>query len=130
MSENARFEDPPQEGEAFDYDARPSRFYFNVEGSGMLEPDVIVQNGIKVLQQKLASVIHELNASDGGVADEDGHGARSPEVGAASGDPWEGFTTPYGNGGNQSSWGGAGGTTPYDATSPYGNSGQGWNNGS
>ena len=95
----------------------------------MLDPDAIVQNGIKVLQQKLAGIIHELNAEAGG-ADAEFAGPRSPDLAGAAGaggDNWqEGFATPYGNG-NQSSWGGAGGATPYGtSTTPYGNSG-GWN---
>jgi len=81
------------------------------------------------LQQKLASLIHELNAGEGGGDAMNGEydGPRSPEY-ASGGDAWQdqGFTTPYGNGGNQSSWGG-GATTPFGAT-PFGNPGQGgWN---
>ncbi len=97
----------------------------------MLEPDVVVQSGIKVLQQKLATIVHELNANDGdGLNGDFGVGGRSPDAGGAAVDPWDGFTTPYGNGGNHSSWGGAGGTTPYDSSTPFGNPGQGgWNDG-
>jgi len=125
MSENSRLEDPPQEGEPFDYDAVPERFYFDVESTGMLEPDQIVQNGIKVLQEKLASLIHGLNAGDEGDAMNGDYNPRSPEYTGGGDNQWgDGFTTPYGNGGNQSSWGG-GGTTPYGTTTPYGNPGQG-----
>ena len=46
-SEYAAWEDPPAEGEPFDYDAEPSRFYFQVESAGNLEPDAIIQEGIK-----------------------------------------------------------------------------------
>ncbi|OAA67171.1 RNA polymerase 2 subunit 3 [Niveomyces insectorum RCEF 264] len=144
-SENARLEDPPQEGEPFDYDAVPGRFYYDIESIGQMDPDAIVQNGITVLQQKLAALIHELNATEGGGAggaalgddiNDDYNGPRSPEfngggangAGGAGGDSWQdqGYTTPYAAGGNPSSWG-AGGTTPY-GTTPYGNAGQpGWN---
>ncbi|KAJ4307194.1 RNA polymerase II subunit 3 [Collariella sp. IMI 366227] len=65
-SEYAEWEEPPQEGEPFDYDAVPNRFYFNVESAGNLAPDVIVSEGIKVLQQKLAGLIHELTEGEGG----------------------------------------------------------------
>lgn len=124
-SEYADWEEPPQEGEPFDYDAVPNRFYLNVETAGPLPPDAIVTQGIKVLQMKLAALVHSLSdEGDGG----DYNGPRSPEYGGG-GEGWgqdQGFTTPYGNGGNQSSWGGAGGTTPYGQT-PYGaGAGGGW----
>ncbi|KAK4242111.1 DNA-directed RNA polymerase [Achaetomium macrosporum] len=118
-SEYAEWEEPPQEGEPFDYDAVPNRFYFNVESAGSLPPDVIVSEGIKVIQQKLAGLIHELSEGDGGDGmNGDYGGPRSPEY-ATGADGFGGYTTPFGNGGNQSSWGGAGGTTPY-GTTPYG----------
>lgn len=128
MSEYAAYEDPPQEGEPFDYDAEPNRFYVRVETSGCLPPDTIVQEGVKVLQQKLAGLIHELTEGEGGAAAGGGNynGPQSPEYSGGEGWQDQGYTTPYGNGGNQSSWGGAGGTTPY-GTTPYGNPGQsGW----
>ncbi|KAK1754607.1 RNA polymerase [Echria macrotheca] len=120
-SEYAAWEEPPQEGEPFDYDAVPNRFYFNVETAGPLPPDTIVAEGIKVLQLKLAGLVRELSDGDDG-ANGGYDGPRSPD-GAEWGQD-QGYTTPYGNGGNQSSWGGAGGTTPY-GTTPYGASG-GW----
>src|SRR5271167_3616614 len=64
-SKYADWEDPPQAGEPFDYDAVPSRFYFEVESAGNLEPDTVIQQGIKVLQQKLAVVIQDLTEGDG-----------------------------------------------------------------
>lgn len=130
LSENAKYEEPKQEGEPFDYDAVPSRFYLRVESSGVLAPDVIVQEGVKIIQQKLAGLIHALNEGDDGVgggANGAYNGPQSPEYNGEDGG-WQdqgGYTTPYSNGaGNQSSWGGAGGTTPY-GTTPYGNPGQG-----
>ncbi len=147
-SDNARYEEPPQEGEPFDYDAVPARFYYDVESIGQMDPDAIIQNGIKALQQKLAALIHELNATEGGGdaddeyagANDDYNGGQGFDYNAANGgggsgaDSWQdqGYTTPYaggggGGGGGQSAWGGGGGTTPY-GTTPYGNPGQsGWN---
>ncbi|KAI9822783.1 MAG: 45 kDa subunit of RNA polymerase II [Thelocarpon impressellum] len=129
-SKNADWEEPPGDAEPFDYDAQPSRFYFDLESVGSLEPDAIVQQGIRVLQQKLALVIGDLTGSevDGhGVnghvaADVDGFGGpKSPDLDdGANYDPEQGFTTPYANGGGASAWGG--GTTPYGAT-PYGQNG-------
>ncbi|KAK3344148.1 DNA-directed RNA polymerase [Lasiosphaeria hispida] len=124
-SEYADWEEPPQEGERFDFNAVPDRFYFNVETAGNIPPDAIVTEGIKVIQQKLASMIHDLGETEGG-ENGDYNGPRSPEYNGG-GDGWQdqGFTTPYGNGGNQSAWGGgAGGTTPY-GTTPYGGAGAG-----
>jgi DNA-directed RNA polymerase II subunit RPB3 len=124
-SKYAEWEEPPQEGEPFDYDAVPERFYFEVESIGNLEPDAIIQQGIKVMQQKLAAVIQDLTESDG-LTNGIGTGAydapRSPDVGM-NGTSWQdpGYTTPYGTG-NASAWGGAGAATPYGAT-PYGQNG-------
>lgn len=108
-----------------------------VESTGQMPPDQIVSEGIKVLQQKLAGLIHALTDDDsGGDANAGYGGPQSPEYGGGDGgSAWgggagDGYTTPYNTGGNQSSWGGAGaggGTTPY-GTTPYGGSGQGgWN---
>ncbi len=83
---------------------------------------MVVNEGIKVIQQKLASIIVGLTGDgEGGEA-----GLRSPEYGGDAYGQDPGYTTPYGNTGNQSAWGGDGGTTPY-GTTPYGNPGQsGW----
>ncbi|KAK4115480.1 insert subdomain of RNA polymerase alpha subunit [Canariomyces notabilis] len=124
-SEYAEWEEPPQEGEPFDYDAVPNRFYYNVETAGNLPPDAIVTEGIKVLQQKLAGLIHELTEGEGGDgANGDYNGPRSPEYNTGA-DGFGGYTTPFGNAGNQSAWGGAGGTTPY-GTTPYGAGQSSW----
>jgi DNA-directed RNA polymerase II subunit RPB3 len=122
-----------QEGEPFDYDAVPGRFYFEVETAGNLTPDDIVQQGIKVLQTKLASVLIGLTEGDskGNSNGMNGNGyePQSPDAGM-NGAGWNdaGYTTPYAdqNGGQGSAWGGQGGATPYGAT-PYGGGGNGWN---
>ncbi len=98
------------------------RYYFDVETAGNLAPDVVVNEGIKVMQQKLASIIVGLTGDGEGAEG----GLRSPEYGGDAYGQDPGYTTPYGNTGNQSAWGGDGGTTPY-GTTPYGNPGQsGW----
>ncbi|KAL8679321.1 MAG: hypothetical protein Q9224_007046 [Gallowayella concinna] len=120
-SANAAWEDAPQDGEPFDYSAQPGKFYFDVESIGNLEPDSVVIEGIKVLQQKLALIIQELGDDRNGEAD--GFGApRSPEGVHAGGEYGmdHGYTTPFGNTGGQTMYGG--GTTPFGAT-PYGQSG-------
>ncbi|KAI5928044.1 DNA-directed RNA polymerase [Camillea tinctor] len=122
-SKYADWEEPPAEGEPFDFNAVPSRFYFEVEGAGNIEPDAIIQEGIKELQKKLAGLIHGLGENDGMNGDYDG--PRSPDA-MDGGVGWQdqGYTTPYGNAGNASAWGG-GAATAY-GTTPYGNSGGGW----
>ncbi|KAI0998644.1 DNA-directed RNA polymerase II subunit [Podosphaera aphanis] len=121
-SKYASWEEPPQEGEPFDFDLVPERFYFEVEGTGNIEPDQIIQQGIKVLQQKLARVIQDLTEG-GDNGDINGHGgyemAHSPDN-TMSGSAWQdqGYTTPFGNPGDATQWG-SGGITPFGAT-PYG----------
>lgn len=123
-SKNAALEEPPAPDQPFDYNAVPSKFYFDIESIGNLEPDAVVGQGIKVLQQKLAAVLKELNQSDGGRNGADGYdmGGKSPDGMMQDGYGDQGYTTPYVNGGNQSAWGGN--ATPYGAT-PYGQS-NGW----
>jgi DNA-directed RNA polymerase II subunit RPB3 len=128
-SKYAQWEEPTQEGEPFDYDAVPERFYFEIESIGNLEPDAIIQQGIKVLQQKLAAVIQDLTETDQTNGINGGYDApQSPDVGM-NGAGWqnEGYTTPFGNGGSANTWN-AGAATPYGAT-PYGaqNGANGWN---
>lgn len=140
ISTNAEWETPAPPDLPFDYDAKPSTFYFDVESIGNIEPDAVVQQGITVLQRKLAGVLSSLtgasdedgdmngadrrNGADGGP---DGAGGRSPDAyEPPEGMDTGGFTS-YGAGagpgtGGQSAWGGAGGATPYGAT-PYGQSG-------
>jgi len=128
-SKYAQWEEPLQEGEQYDYTAVPGKFYFEVEGIGTLEPNEIIQGGIRVLQNKLAELIHSVSGKESGDGGDDFGGPRSPDANMGGGDPWQdnGFTTPFGNTGNQSTWG-ASATTPYNTTTPYGQSGQsGWN---
>lgn len=113
---------PANPDEPFDYDAVPTRFFYDVETVGGLDPDQIVCQGIKMLQTKLASIIHELQGGVGGVDGMDLGGAQSPTMGGYGGGVDGGYTTPGYGGASQ--WGGAGGaaqggTTPYGAT-PYG----------
>lgn len=131
-SKYADWEDPPQEGEPFDYDAVPNRFYFEIEAAGNIDPDGIIKEGIQGLQEKLASIMKGLGEND---MDGQYDGPQSPGADMGGQAPWQdnGYTTPYGNGGNQSAWGGGGqtsygggGQTAY-GTTPYGNSGgSGW----
>ncbi|KAL9622329.1 MAG: hypothetical protein Q9160_003340 [Pyrenula sp. 1 TL-2023] len=120
---NAAWETADTGGEqAFDADAKPESFFFDVEGVGTLEPDQIVQQGIKQLQNKLAEILHvlagagEQDGEDG--QDEDGY---DPEA-AGGGYTSYGHTNGLRDGG-QSSWGGGlGGATSYGGTA-YGQNG-------
>lgn len=105
----------------FDPDAKPETFFFDVEGVGTLEPDQIVQGGIKELQNKLAEILRVLGGTDdqNGV---DGHDDDGYDPEAANG----GYTS-YGQtngmrGGGQSTWGDIGGATSYGGTA-YGQNG-------
>lgn len=98
----------------------PTRFFYDVETVGGMDPDQIVTRGIRGLQEKLANVIKELTGGTG--ADGVEFGAQSPTLNGAGYDGAAGSYTPAGGYGGASSWGGAGaggGTTPYGAT-PYG----------
>jgi len=129
VSQNAGWEPAAPPDQPYDYDAQPNAFYLDVESAGNLEPDVIIQQGIIVMQRKLATVISALTGAGGdgmpGAEDEDIMGGmRSPDAY----EPPEGIDgggyTAYGAGG-QSTWGGAGGATPYGAT-PYGQNNYGF----
>ncbi|KAF2708259.1 insert subdomain of RNA polymerase alpha subunit [Pleomassaria siparia CBS 279.74] len=111
---------PEQEDQDFDYDAVPTRFFFDVETVGGLDPDQIVTKGIETLQHKLADVIHQLKGGENADGADFG-GAQSPQMNGG-GYQDQGYTTPF-QGGNTSVWGSgnpAGGTTPYGATPGYG----------
>lgn len=119
---NGEMEPPPQEGEPFDYQAEPRKFYFNLEGVGTMPPDTIFHQGIKTLQQKLAGVVHELGAtSDPSLPngfDQSANGGMSPDMNGAG--------TAYGGYGGASAYGGMsaygqGGMTP--GAQPYGQRG-------
>ncbi|KAI3406677.1 rpb3 [Candida oxycetoniae] len=60
-SENCRWEEAPDPEAKFDYNAKPSKFYFDVETVGNLPPKDVVIESIKTLQTKLASIAIELN---------------------------------------------------------------------
>lgn len=119
---------PANPDEPFDYNAVPTRFFYDVETVGGLDPDQIVTKGISVLQHKLAGIIAELSGGAGGADGVDFGGAQSPTMNGAGYGGADGGYTPAGAYGGASAWGGAGGaaqggTTPYGAT-PYG--GQNW----
>ncbi|KAJ3115690.1 45 kDa subunit of RNA polymerase II [Nowakowskiella sp. JEL0407] len=57
LSENAaEEEDGMDEGEEFDPQAKPRKFYFTVEGTGALDPAEVVVQGLEMLQAKLGII--------------------------------------------------------------------------
>lgn len=120
---NGEWEEPPQEGEPFNYEAEPNQFYIDLEGTGVMPPDQILHSGIRVLQNKFASIIKELDAgADDGQANGGFGGGFSPAQDMGNGGQTAyGGQSAYGQG---TSYGGAygdGGQTPgYGATSVYG----------
>ncbi|KAJ3775030.1 insert subdomain of RNA polymerase alpha subunit [Lentinula raphanica] len=57
LGQNAREEEPPREDEPFDFNAKPNKFYFDVETDGSLGAQEVVMKGIAELQKKLASLV-------------------------------------------------------------------------
>ncbi|RMZ82393.1 hypothetical protein DV737_g2064, partial [Chaetothyriales sp. CBS 132003] len=102
--ENATWEDAEAQADvSLDLDAVPSAIFFDVEGTGVLDPDEIVEGGLDVLQAKLAEILKSLEPSQEPVNGYDGVQDDGFEAG--------GRFTNYR----------AGGMTPYGAT-PYGQS--------
>jgi len=60
LSENAEEEQPPVEGEPFDYNAVPNKFYFKFETTGSMEAKDIVLSSLNILQEKLDELRNEL----------------------------------------------------------------------
>ncbi|POR30930.1 DNA-directed RNA polymerase II subunit RPB3 [Tolypocladium paradoxum] len=128
QSKYAEWEEPPQEGEPFNYDAAPDRFYFEVEASGTMEPDQIVQGGIRALQQKIGALLKGLDPRKYGGEEAEAEGPRSPDMNMDGGTtPWQdqGYTTPYGGnmtayGGGNTSYGGGAGTSYGGGGTSYG----------
>ena len=135
-SKYAEWEEPVQEGELFDYNAVPGRFYFELESAGNMEPDAVVQEGIKVLQQKLAGVIAGLGIDtsgmgvDGldvgglnGIGGQDGFAPRSPD-GFPAGYGGDNFGGQAGGFGTDNFGGGGGGG--FGGAPAGGDGGAGW----
>ncbi|EME48562.1 hypothetical protein DOTSEDRAFT_162154 [Dothistroma septosporum NZE10] len=96
---NGQWEEKPAEGEPFNYQAEPSKFYIDLEATGVMPPDQILHSSIRVLQAKLAGIIRDLDAGA-----DDNYGGVSPPQ--------------FVDGGGQTAYGG--GQTAYGAGSAYG----------
>ncbi|KAJ3093959.1 45 kDa subunit of RNA polymerase II [Phlyctochytrium planicorne] len=53
---NGAKEPEPRSDEPYDYLAKPNRFYFTVEGTGVMEPKEIVNSALKILAAKLSLI--------------------------------------------------------------------------
>mmetsp|Transcript_9205 Transcript_9205/g.11497 ORF Transcript_9205/g.11497 Transcript_9205/m.11497 type:complete len:312 (-) Transcript_9205:2175-3110(-) len=60
-SANCDWEEAPDTDAPFDYKAKPSTFYMDVETVGNLPPNEVILKGIETLQLKLAGISMELN---------------------------------------------------------------------
>jgi len=60
LTENAAEEQPPIEGEPFDYKAVPNKFYFKFETTGSMVAKDIVLSSLNILQNKLTELKDEL----------------------------------------------------------------------
>ncbi|KAG9009613.1 45 kDa subunit of RNA polymerase II [Tulasnella sp. JGI-2019a] len=69
-SANGREEEIPQDDQPFDFNAKPEKFYFEVETTGSLSPKEVVTKGMEELTKKLAFLTHQIDA--GGDAEMNG----------------------------------------------------------
>lgn len=60
LSKNAIEEPEVREGEAFDFTAKPKRFYIEVETTGVMNAYEVVMSGLKILETRTAQIIQEL----------------------------------------------------------------------
>ncbi|KAI3618912.1 rna polymerase ii subunit 3 [Moniliophthora roreri] len=138
VSENGREEEPPRDDEIFAYNAKPTKFYFDVETDGSLGPQEVVMKGLAELQKKLANLILGLKSqpevdmlasADQPPADQTAPAASSgwgPSAGATGG--WGDASSAGGWGSTSPSRGGASSTWGA-ASSPGSGSGSTWGGG-
>lgn len=74
LSHNAAYEAPPNPAEPFDYNAVPSTFYLNMESSGSMPVRDVVEQGLDIMIDNLASVVTAIQAETG--VEEDGDDAQ------------------------------------------------------
>lgn len=88
VSENAKEEEPPREDMQFDFNARPDKFYLDVETDGSLGPQEVVLKGLQELQTKLANLILGLKSEPELDALQAQDQSVPPTNGAAGGSAW------------------------------------------
>lgn len=140
LSDNAKEEIVPRDDEPFDYNAKPNKFYMQVETDGSLGPQEVVMKGLQEMQTKLGNLIlnlrHDPNAEaavpgEQSLAQPNGHSGLGAAPAAAS--PWgqppaanTGWGSSSPNGAGNTGWGTGGGASAWGNASPQ-NSG-GWGN--
>ncbi|EAU91402.2 DNA-directed RNA polymerase II polypeptide [Coprinopsis cinerea okayama7 len=128
LSENAQEEEPPRDDEPFDFNAKPNKFYLEIETDGSLAPQDVVEKGLNELQAKLANLILGLKEP----TDEDmgggGAGGPMPAWGAPAAAPAESTWGTAGSSWPGGSSPGRGGATSAYSSSP-GTGGSGWGGG-
>jgi len=132
LSENAKEEEAPRDDEPFDFNAKPNKFYIEVETDGSLDPQEVVMKGLAELQTKLANLILALkNGPELGIASIEPQTNGQPAVPDAA---WGETTNTWGPGMASASgsgiWGGSTSPSRGGATSQWGggqtNESSGW----
>ncbi|KAF9268887.1 insert subdomain of RNA polymerase alpha subunit [Marasmius fiardii PR-910] len=134
VGENGKEEEPPRDDEPFDFNAKPNKFYFDVETDGSLGPQEVVMKGLAELQKKLANLILGLKSQPEADmlpnADQPPTDAAPVATAAAASAGWGVGGGGWGDGGSTSAWGGAtspsrggGGTSTWGASSSPGSGG-------
>ncbi|KAI0769600.1 DNA-directed RNA polymerase [Trametes elegans] len=136
LSENAKEEEPPRDDLPFDYNAKPEKFYMDVETDGSLGPQEVVMKGLQELQTKLANLVLGLkgdppetdgfqNGGGGGGLGGPANGMEPPAAGAWGAPSGAGAWSPIRGGGAPG--GGAGGGWGSPARGGGGGSSTAWN---
>ncbi|KAI0785641.1 DNA-directed RNA polymerase [Abortiporus biennis] len=151
LSENAKEEEPAREDEPYDFNAKPNKFYMEVETDGSLGPQEVVMKGLQELQTKLANLIlglksepeMEMNQNNqlappnehpdtAPVLQSQWNQQRSPGAGTwaspNAGGGWGSGTSPAAGGGATGAWAG-GATGTWGGSSPTAGGNGGWGTG-
>jgi DNA-directed RNA polymerase II subunit RPB3 len=113
LSDNAQEEEPPRDDEPFDFNAKPNKFYFEVETDGSLAPQEVIMKGLAELQTKLANLILGLKTQP--ELDQLGQDSARPHAPVADswavppGEGWATTTSPSRAGDSGGGGGGGGG---------------------
>jgi len=128
LSANAAEEEAPRDDEPFDYDAKPHKFYFEVETDGSLGPQEVVMKGLTELQTKLANLVlglktdpNELDTLGG-----DGGGAQLPPANGTAATQPAARAGGWGQEANFSGWGATAGSPGGGGGGGGGSSSGGW----
>lgn len=113
LSENAKEEEPPRDDELFDYNAKPNKFYMEVETDGSLGPQEVVMKGLADLQLKLANLILGLKSDSLPSVDQQLAPTQQNGTGpnGVPGGGWGASSSPGAGGWGGASGGGNGGAT-------------------